>query len=228
MRASCFCPRLPQSGRAEPFPPTDVWDRRLEMEKTDEQLMLDVKAGKRSSFDELLRRYQKPLINFLYRFVGDYEAAKDLFQETFLRIYRYAPKYQQLANFSTFAYRIATNLAINELKKRNVRRHVSMDQPLRPGDDGGDFNVRSTLHSQQRGPLDDLERNEKIEIMREALQSLNEDQRAVLIYSEYQSKGYKEIAEIMGCSVGTVKSRVFRAKRNMERFLKEKGYEELP
>jgi RNA polymerase sigma-70 factor (ECF subfamily) len=197
------------------------------MEKSDEQLMLEVKAGSRASFDELLRRYQKPLINFLYRFVGDYEAARDLFlfQETFLRIYRYAPKYQQLANFSTFAYRIATNLAINELKKRNVRKHVSMDAPLKPGDEDGEFNLRSTIPSKEGGPLDELERNEKVGVMREALQSLNEDQRAVLIYSEYQGMGYKEIADIMGCSVGTVKSRVFRAKRNMERFLEERGYE---
>src|SRR5271154_4808789 len=98
------------------------------MARTDVQLMLDVKAGDEASFDFLLRKYRSPLVNFLYRMVRDQATAEDLAQEVFLRVYRARHKYNPSAKFTTWLFRIATNLALNSIRDRRYQRMgISID-----------------------------------------------------------------------------------------------------
>src|SRR6516225_9642547 len=104
------------------------------MARTDVQLMMDVKAGDTASFELLLRKYRTPLVNFLYRMVRDTAAAEDLAQEVFLRVYRARKQYSPSAKFTTWLFRIATNLALNSSRYNRRRRlEVSIDEP--PGED---------------------------------------------------------------------------------------------
>src|ERR1700676_5335047 len=104
------------------------------MARTDVQLMLDVKAGDEQSFELLLRKYRTPLVNFLYRMVRDSAAAEDLAQEVFLRVYRARKEYAPSAKFTTWMFRIATNLALNSVRDSRHRQvEISMDQPVETG-----------------------------------------------------------------------------------------------
>src|SRR6202790_2013973 len=106
------------------------------MTRTDVQLMLDVKAGDEASFDLLLQKYPLPLVNFLYRMVRDSATAEDLAQEVFLRVYRARKQYSPSAKFTTWMFRIATNLALNSLRdNRNRQMEISMDQAVDAGDE---------------------------------------------------------------------------------------------
>src|SRR5271169_4568648 len=106
------------------------------MARTDVQLMLDVKAGDEQSFELLLRKYRTPLVNFLYRMVRDSAAAEDLAQEVFLRVYRARKEYAPSAKFTTWMFRIATNLALNSVRdNRHRQMEISMDQTVDTGDD---------------------------------------------------------------------------------------------
>src|ERR1700690_1135436 len=106
------------------------------MTRTDIQLMLDVKAGDESSFDLLLQKYRSPLVNFLYRMVRDTATAEDLAQEVFLRVYRARKQYSPSAKFTTWLFRIATNLALNSVRdNRHHQKDVSIDSPTSPDED---------------------------------------------------------------------------------------------
>src|SRR4249919_4002210 len=106
------------------------------MTRTDVQLMLDVKAGDQQSFELLLQRYRTPLVNFLYRMVRNREQAEDLAQEVFLRVYRAREDYEPSAKFTTWLFRIATNLALNSVRdNRHRQMEISMDQSVDTGED---------------------------------------------------------------------------------------------
>src|SRR3979411_2205802 len=109
------------------------------MARTDVQLMLDVKAGDEQSFELLLRKYRTPLVNFLYRMVRDSTVAEDLAQEVFLRVFRARKEYAPSAKFTTWMFRIATNLALNSVRDNRYRRmEISLDQPVTTDAEDGD------------------------------------------------------------------------------------------
>src|SRR6201990_1446681 len=121
------------------------------MVRTDVQLMLDVKAGDEQSFELLLQRYRTPLVNFLYRMVRNREQAEDLAQEVFIRVYRAREEYVPSAKFTTWLFRIATNLALNSVRDtRHQRSEISLDAPLTPDSEGGDEKKRDVA-GQTRG-----------------------------------------------------------------------------
>src|SRR6201990_3723601 len=121
------------------------------MVRTDVQLMLDVKAGDESSFALLLHRYRSPLVNFLYRMVRNREQAEDLAQEVFIRVYRAREDYVPSAKFTTWLFRIATNLALNSVRDtRHQRMELSLDAPVTTDAEGGDEKKRDVA-GQTRG-----------------------------------------------------------------------------
>src|SRR5215210_4086280 len=103
---------------------------------SDHELLAAIRDGDESAFQELVRRYRNPITNFVYRMLDDYERAVELSQETFIRVYTSASRYQANYSFSTYIYRIASNLAISELRRRKRRRFVSLFSPY--ADDNGD------------------------------------------------------------------------------------------
>ncbi len=172
---------------------------------SDHALLEATRAGDEDAFAELVGRYRNQITSYIYRMTNDYEEAVDLAQETFVRLYRAAGRYQTTHAFSTYLYRIATNLAISELRKRKRRRLVSLTGLLNPGDGGEavDFNPADER------PLQDvnLVETERREAISRAISTLPEKYRAPLVLRDVQGKSYDEIAAILATSEGTVKSR---------------------
>ncbi|HPQ39774.1 MAG TPA: sigma-70 family RNA polymerase sigma factor [bacterium] len=173
--------------------------------------MLRVRDGDHDAFGELLNRYERQLFVFFLRQFGDEEAARDYVMDTFLRVYRAASRYEPKAKFSTYIYQIARNLAINESRKLQFRRTESLDEIK---EDGGVQIAGDALD-----PEAVLELRERQALVQEALRQLPEDQRTILILVEYQDLTYERVSQIMGCSIGTIKSRMHRARQKIREWM---------
>ena len=181
------------------------------MARSDVQLMLDVKAGDEQSFALLLQRYRTPLVNFLYRMVRGREQAEDLAQEVFLRVYRARKDYVPSAKFTTWLFRIATNLALNSVRdNRYQRMEVSIDAPVIADAEEGD---ERTLDVAEKHPNIEqhLIEEARRKMIRHAVEKLPEKQRAAVLLHKYQELDYNEIAKILQCSESALKSLLFRA-----------------
>jgi RNA polymerase sigma-70 factor, ECF subfamily len=181
------------------------------MVRTDVQLMLDVKAGDEASFELLLQRYRTPLVNFLFRMVRNREQAEDLSQEVFLRVYRAREDYVPSAKFTTWLFRIATNLALNSMRDTRYQRlEVSIDAPVTVDAEDGD--VRPLDVAEKRPNIEQhLVEDVRVKMIRHAINKLPEKQRAAVLLHKYQELDYTEIAKILSCSESALKSLLFRA-----------------
>jgi RNA polymerase sigma-70 factor, ECF subfamily len=177
------------------------------MTTSDVQLMLDVKAGDEASFDLLLRRYRTPLVNFLCRMVRDAATAEDLAQEVFLRVYRARKQYSPTAKFTTWLFRIATNLALNSIRDN---RHKQLEDSLDAPADGEDAAPRELPSREMRIDEHMMERD-RCDLIRRAVESLPEKQRVAVLLHKYEEMDYSEIAKILECSESALKSLLFRA-----------------
>jgi RNA polymerase sigma-70 factor, ECF subfamily len=184
---------------------------------SDHSLLASAREGDGDAFAELVRRYRGQITNYVYRVVGDYETAVDLAQETFLRVFRAAERYQSSYAFSTYIYRIATNLAISELRKRKRQRLVSLTGFFGPREPGGDD---CELDPADLRPLADttLVDDERRRAITRAIATLPEKYRVPLVLRDVEERSYEEIARILDMSEGTVKSRISRARA----FLRDK------
>ncbi len=186
--------------------------------QSDEALMARVARGRQDAFEVLLSRYEDAVITFCYAFLGNRDSAEDLAQETFLRVYRSAGRYRPLAKFTTWLYRIAANLCINELNKRKLRRAVSLDEPA--GSDPDGTRIVERIASDQAAPLSEAEKREAHRLVEKAISHLPEDQRSTLVLVEYHHLSYREIAEILGVTVSAIKMRVKRARESLRDMLR--------
>lgn len=173
--------------------------------------MLDVKAGDDQSFALLLHRYRTPLVNFLYRMVRNREQAEDLAQEVFIRVYRAREDYVPSAKFTTWLFRIATNLALNSVRdNRHRSMEISLDAPVSA--DAEDGEERPMEVAEKRPNIEEnLVEKERSKVIRHAINKLPEKQRAAVLLHKYQELDYKEIARILECSESALKSLLFRA-----------------
>ncbi|HXJ06809.1 MAG TPA: sigma-70 family RNA polymerase sigma factor [Candidatus Acidoferrum sp.] len=181
------------------------------MARSDVQLMLDVKAGDERSFELLLQRYRTPLVNFLYRMVRAREEAEDLAQEVFLRVYRARKDYVPSAKFTTWLFRIATNLALNSVRdNRYQRMEISLDAPVTVDAEDGD---EKALDIAEKHPNIEqyLVEEARKKMIRHAIDKLPEKQRAAVLLHKYQELDYGDIAKILECSESALKSLLFRA-----------------
>jgi RNA polymerase sigma-70 factor, ECF subfamily len=180
------------------------------MARTDVQLMLDVKAGDEQSFELLLRKYRSPLVNFLYRMVRDTAVAEELAQEVFLRVYRARQEYAPSAKFTTWMFRIATNLALNSMRdNRHRQMEISMDQSLDPGED--EARVLEVVADRAPNVEQELVARSRAQMILKAIHALPEKQRAAVLLHKYRELDYDEIARILECSESALKSLLFRA-----------------
>jgi RNA polymerase sigma-70 factor, ECF subfamily len=176
------------------------------MARSDVQLMLEAKAGNDASFEHLLQRYRAPLVNFLYRMVRDSATAEDLAQEVFLRVYRARHGYEASAKFTTWLFRIATNLALNRIRDTRYRQmEVSLD--VRAEDDQP---VMELPARELRVDQILIERDRTV-IIRRAVEALPEKQRIAVLLHKYEEMDYCEIAKVLECSEAALKSLLFRA-----------------
>jgi RNA polymerase sigma-70 factor (ECF subfamily) len=179
-----------------------------------EDLVERAKAGERVAFARLVDEYQDKIHGYVYRMLGDAEEAEDVAQETFLRAFQSLPSFRGAASFHTWLYRIASNLSI-DVARRNRRQKdgaFSLDEPMESSD--GDYDRE--IADEGAGPEQLTARREVQELVRRAIGDLPEKLRTVVVLYELQGESYEDIAEILGCPLGTVKSRLFNARAELK------------
>ncbi|HEX8288369.1 MAG TPA: sigma-70 family RNA polymerase sigma factor [Pyrinomonadaceae bacterium] len=176
---------------------------------SDHELIEATKQGDEQAFAEIVNRYRNPITNFLYRFLNDYEEAVDLAQETFVRVYFAIERYHTDYAFSTYIYRIASNLAISEIRKRKRRKLLSLTGLFQAEDENG---VEFQPPDEKSLPDEDLIEDERSRVIARAIAALPDKYRAPIILREIENKSYEEIAQILNLGLGTTKSRISRAR----------------
>jgi len=175
---------------------------------SDETLMVRYQRGDRSAFALLVRRHHRPLYNFMLRQLRHQSLAEEITQEVFLRVVQSANEYKHESRFSTWAYAIARNLCVDQLRKAQHRRHPSLDQPLGPGDDA---RALADVVADPK-PFGNAEHSAAASQMRatliQAIETLPDDQREVYLLREVANLSFKEIAEVTGVPENTAKSRM--------------------
>src|SRR3954465_10055330 len=169
---------------------------------TDHRLLEATKAGDEVAFAEIVRRYRNQITNYVYRMTNDYDLGVDLAQETFMRVYAAAERYQTSYAFSTYIYRIATNLAISELRRRKRRRLISLSSFFHERESPSDT---CELDMPDAGPLQDVTyvEDERRAAVARAIATLPEKYRAPLVLRDVEERSYEEIASILGMNEGT-------------------------
>ena len=184
-------------------------------EFTDEELILEFQKNNTvRAFEILVQRYKNPLTNFVFRFLGDYEACVDIVQETFVKVYRYKDSYSTVAKFSTWIYTIAGNLARTEYQRRKRRRFFSINSY-------GENNENYEIPDESFRPDVATDSEIKDEIIQNALSKVSDAYREAVVLRDIQGLSYEEIAEIMDITVGTVKSRINRGRAQLQEMLKD-------
>lgn len=178
---------------------------------TDGDLVRQYLAGDTTCFRALVERYQLRIVNFLYRSIGDRERAEDLAQEVFIRVYKHLHRFDQEKKFSTWIYTIASNLAKNELRNRS-RNPLVLFQALTNGwaDDHRPLQFEDSSYR----PDDLFHKRQLRELVEQSVERLPEHHRIVFVLREIEGKSYEEISEITATNLGTVKSRLNRARHN--------------
>src|SRR5688572_30476873 len=182
---------------------------------SDVELMLKVKRGDSEAFGFLVHRYRKPLINFIYRFTTNPGESEDLAQEVFVRAYQSAAKYEPKAAFSTWLYRIATNVALNYLRDNKPQLSRSLDSDLGGEQGAPRLEVRDTAALADER----LMQRERVLQIRQALASLPENQRLAVVLTKYQELSLRDAGEVLNCSQTAVKSLIFRAYTTLREML---------
>jgi RNA polymerase sigma-70 factor, ECF subfamily len=180
---------------------------------TDEQLIAKFQAGDLAAFDQIVERYQGQLINFVGRLLNDRNAAEDIVQETFLRVYRNKHRYKEIARFSTWIYTIAGNLARTELRRRKIRNFFSISQR---GEGEKDYEIPDTDIDVEKSVEGSLVK----EMILHEVMKLPVYFREVIILRDLQDLSYEEISQILNVPLGTVKSRVNRGRSQIQKRLK--------
>ncbi|MBA2339570.1 MAG: sigma-70 family RNA polymerase sigma factor [Pyrinomonadaceae bacterium] len=179
---------------------------------SDHYLLEATRTGDEAAFAELVGRYRNPITNYIYRLTNDYDTSVDLAQETFVRLYQAIDRYHTTYAFSTYIYRIATNLAISELRRRKRRRLVSLSSFFLAQQDGA--LERTQFDPPDANPLQDatlVERERQVAVGR-AIATLPEKYRVPVVLRDVEGRSYEDIAGILNMSEGTVKSRISRAR----------------
>ncbi len=179
-------------------------------------MMARVAGGDQEAFEILVNRHQTSVLNLIYRFIGDRTQAKDLAQEVFIRVWQSAKGYEPKAKFTTWIYKITTNLCLNELKSARRRRWF----PFHRYDEDNEGSIEDTFSDGSPTAEDLLLERERSRQISDGLQSLPYNQRMALILKRYDNLSYQEIAQILGCSVSAVESLLVRAKRTLQEKLK--------
>ena len=202
---------------AKPIPL--IFDSSIPTDRMDDHMLIaGTREGDEAAFQELVNRYRNPITNFVYRMLNDYERAVDLSQETFVRIYMNADKYQANYSFSTYIYRIASNLAISELRQR--KRRKLMQFPTFFNKEGEEVEMEIE-DSRIADPDDSMINDERRKAIAKAIATLPEKYRTAVVLRDVEGRSYEEIGEVLGLSDGTVKSRINRARNLLKEKLSE-------
>jgi len=181
-------------------------------------LLARARNGDISAFESLIEGYQKKVFNIALRMIGDYEDANDLAQEVFIRIYKSIKGFKEQSSFSTWVYRITTNVCLDELRKRKNKNVVSLDDDIK----FDDSEMKRQVEDVKPTPEAVVERDETRRIVSDAISKLSSEHRTAIILRDIQGFSYEEISRIINCPEGTVKSRINRARKALKEILKSK------
>jgi RNA polymerase sigma-70 factor, ECF subfamily len=186
------------------------------MTSTDEELVARSRGGDADSFNQLILRWERPIYALAYRVIGREEDARDVCQETFLRAFRALPGFKGEAKFSSWVYRICLNLCRDWMRKQRRAPTVQMPEGVDPIE-----------MASQRGPIESIEtlveRRELSGVVAEAMALLPEEQRMAIVLKEYHGMTFQEIADLQGCPLSTVKTRLYQGLTVLRRHLEKNG-----
>jgi RNA polymerase sigma-70 factor, ECF subfamily len=174
----------------------------------DIELMLRVRDGDADSFNAILRKYQRPIVNYIYRCLNHLDEAEELAQEVFLRVYMARHRYEPTAKLSSWIYKIATNLCLKELQRK---RRMPVADPVMPAEENAESPVERVADIRPT-VLEDMEVTERERLISDAIQELPANEKTALLLRKYHELPYKEIAQAMGCTEGAVKTYLHRGK----------------
>jgi len=184
-----------------------------------EQLLLEkAKKGDVAAFEELTEVYQKKIFNLAYRMTGNYDDASDMAQEALIRIFKSIGNFKEQSSFSTWIYRITTNVCLDELRRKKNKKVFSLDEEIH-ADDG---EIQRQIMSDDPQPDEVVEKEELKRIVNNAINNLQDDQKLVITLRDIQGLSYEEISNVLECPVGTVKSRINRARQALKNILMSK------
>jgi RNA polymerase sigma-70 factor (ECF subfamily) len=203
---------------SQTFAPFDATFADAGAPETDAEIMLRLKAGDVSGFDFLLAKYRKPIIHFMFRMVHNQAIAEELAQEVFLRIYRSRETYRAEARFSTWLYRIATNLGVNYARDNKLERTASTVYLDEPDTETG---IMHDVADSTPGAEAKILRRERMQAIREHVMALPERQRMAVLMHKYEEMDYRQIGEVLKLSESATKSLLFRAYQTLREKLKD-------
>ena len=186
-------------------------------ELSDGEIIAGTVAGRLDGFEELVRRYQRPITGYVFRMVGEYESALDVTQEVFIKVYNSLHKYSSEYKFSTWLYRIAHNAAVDHLRRNSIT-----PQSLEAENADGSFQIQ--LESRTASPEQDRERSEWRSEIDSVVRALPPAYRDLIMLRHGRDLSYDEIAEVTGLPLGTVKNRLFRARELMREMFIARGF----
>ncbi len=182
---------------------------------TDRELIGEIKNGSPQAFRELVVQYQDMVMNTCYGFLRDTTDAEDMAQEVFLEAYQSLHAFRAEARLSTWLYRIAANKSLNLVKKNKRKRWFSSIQAML----GSEKEAPQLADDKTRDPQTDLEQQERVRVIHQAIETLPESQKVAFTLSKYEDLSYQEIAEVMGTTISAVESLLNRAKKNLQKRL---------
>ncbi len=195
----------------------------VEQKTPDEALMKAYQQGDNKAFFELFSRHKNSVYSYIYRYTNNSEESEEIFQEVFIKLHRASPNYEPTAKFTTWLFTIVRNLCIDAHRKRKIRKNLSLD--YQSDEDGRSFH--DVIPSNDFGPDEKSADAEIGKILENALQQINADQREVFLMREKLGFKFEEIAQNLGVSVNTVKSRMRYALESLKKLLEKSGFKDL-
>ena len=183
------------------------------MDRSESEIIAEVAKGNLPAFREIVESYQNPLLNYVYKYTGDWASAEDISQEVFLRVFKTAKEYRPLSSFKTWLFKIATNLCLNELRDNKIHRNAIDIFEL------NEAGFVAALASKCPSPIREMENRELSSTLKEAIKSLPENQRVALLLHKYSGFSYLEISQMMNCSISAVESLIHRARKSLRKQL---------
>ena len=185
---------------------------------SDDELVEKAKKGDRAAFDELYKKYRRPILNYIYRLIGDLSQAEELTQETFIRVYTNIGRYVKKTKFSSWVYTIAGNLAKNFLRDTSYVTEVSIDKEIKEEQEGK-ITLLDVIADKAKGPDKETLKKETETLIQKGLNKLRPKHKDVIILCDIEGLSYEEVARILKCPPATVGSRLSRARENLARIL---------
>lgn len=182
----------------------------------DEELVRRVQAGNNEAFEELVKRYERKVYNIAYRLMGNERDASEVLQDAFLRAYRFLPKFQFKSSFFTWLYRIATNVSLTKLRKREKVQLVSIDEPA-----NADGDLPLEIPDYRYNPEKMMKQRQLREALQNAVDNLPPDYRSVVVLRDLEGLSNEEVSKVLNLTVAAVKSRLHRGRLELRKVLAE-------